>query len=92
MNFNTPILEGELTQIKCRCQGDAAKNVMIISGEERNFRQILECLEVYGCLLECKIEKIFKYYTDNAEALQLAKNIDEAVVVKQQTYGQVKPC
>lgn len=80
VNFNTPILEGELLQRKCRCKGDAAENVIIISGEERNFRLILECLEVYGCLFEYKIEEMFKYYTDNAEVLRLAKNIEEVYV------------
>lgn len=77
VNFNTPILEGELPQIKCRYQGEAAECSMTIWGKESNYRLMLECLEVYRCLFECKIEEMFKHYTDDTEALQLAKNIEE---------------
>ena len=80
VNFNTPILEGELPQIKCRCRGEATERAMTISGEESNYHLILECLEVYECLFECKIEKMFKHYTDEIEAVQLAKDIEEAYV------------
>lgn len=80
VNFNTPILEGELPQIKCRCRGDATECAMTISGEESNYHLILECVEVYGCLFECKIEEMFKHYTGEIEAIQLAKDIEEAYV------------
>ena len=53
---------------------------MIISGEESNYRLLLECMEIYGCLFECKIEEIFKHYTDEIEAVQHAKDIEEAYV------------
>lgn len=41
---------------------------------------LLECMEIYGCLFECKIEEIFKHYTDEIEAVQHAKDIEEAYV------------
>ena len=37
-------------------------------------------MEIYGCLFECKIEEIFKHYTDEIEAVQHAKDIEEAYV------------
>ena len=49
---------------------------MTISGEESNYRLLLECMEIYGCLFECKIEEIFKHYTDEIEAVQHAKDIE----------------
>ena len=41
---------------------------------------LVECMEIYGCLFECKIEEIFKHYTDEIEAVQHAKDIEEAYV------------
>lgn len=80
VNFNTPVLEGELSQIKCECRGNAAECVMIISGEKSNYRLLLECLEIYGFLFEFKIGEMFKHYTDKIEAIQLAKAIEEAYI------------
>lgn len=80
VNFNTPVLEGELPQIKCECRGNAAECAMIISGEESNYRLLLECLKIYGCLFEFKIEEMFKHYTDEIEAIQLAKAIEAAYI------------
>lgn len=82
VDFHTPILEGELPQIKCECRENAAGYVMTISGEESNYRLLSECLQVYGCLFEGKIGEIFKHYTDAAEAVQYAKDIEEA-------YGKI---
>lgn len=35
-DFNTPILEGELPQIRCECQGDTMECSMILSGDKSN--------------------------------------------------------
>lgn len=70
--FNTLILKGELPQIKRECRGDATECAMTISGEESNYRLLLECMEIYGCLFECKIEVIFKHYTDEIERSRTA--------------------
>lgn len=77
VNFNIPILEGDLPEIQCECHGEKEGCILTISGEESNFQLILKSLEVYISLFEYKIESLFHYYTNNAEALQLAKNIEK---------------
>lgn len=81
VEFNTPISEGDLPQISCECHGDSIDGFMMIFGDESNYRLIWESLEVYGCMFERRIEELFKHYTNNAEALRLAANM-EATYVK----------
>ncbi len=52
---------------------------------------LLECMEIYGCLFECKIEEIFKHYTDEIEAVQHAKDIEEAYVKIIETRNNKQP-
>ena len=82
VNFNSPILEGDLPQIECCYQGDITDPVLTISGQESNYRLLLESLEVQSCLFRCKIKSLFEHYTDNPEALCIAKRLEEMYVEK----------
>lgn len=76
VNFDTPILKGDLPIIKCECRGRKAETVLIIKGMESNFNLIERSLNVFMCLLEHKLGELFQYYTDDKKALALVKEIE----------------
>lgn len=58
--------------------------ILTFQCEESNLGLLLKSVKVYRCLFERKLADMFRYYTEDTEALQLAKKIEDIYTKEQE--------
>lgn len=77
-NFDSPMYGGNLQPLKCECVKKGNSEVMCISNiEGRHLDIMITSLEVNQCLLNVRINKMMKYYTNDKNVLEMATIVEK---------------
>ena len=76
VDFSTPMIKGNLPEIGCKCFKEENDFKEEITCNPKHLQILDDALLIFNFLYNVQIGRLFRYYTDDAMALKLAKDID----------------
>lgn len=79
--FEEPVFHGNLPKIECECYMEVREKrkfeIMELEMEEENFLLLKDSINIYWLMLNCRIKKMMRYFTDKKLVLELAGIVEK---------------